>query len=116
MKDSLVIIGGSGSLTDNKNSIGYDKIYPSLIENNIKDLELYNLSKPGNDVTEALKGLDESLHKIKPSFAIIDLGLVDCSPRVFSRKRTCLSIDVARIFAAANIWYTEKASKDSHKD
>lgn len=86
MKENLIIIGGSGSLIDDKNKIGYDYIYPTLIMKYITHLKQSNLSQHGNDVLEAVPSLEQHLQVIKPKIAIIDLGLVDCSPRVFTRK------------------------------
>lgn len=86
MKKKLVILGDSLSMPRINDGVLYEDSYPSILANSI-DFEVINRSRRANDTNEQLKLQNsfDDVTSIKPDIVVLHLGIVDCSPRLFSR-------------------------------
>ncbi|RJP80699.1 MAG: SGNH/GDSL hydrolase family protein [Desulfobacteraceae bacterium] len=92
-KERIVVIGDSLPLPriDDDNHVLWDKTWPYLLHNELnKDgnhYEVINCSIRSRTI-ETVTGHDFNEHILwkKPDIIILQVGIVDCAPRIFSRK------------------------------
>ncbi len=82
----ILLLADSLALPNKKENIGSEETYVSLVMNKYQHFEIKQLSEMGNDTEQTLKLLTDKVIGLRPKFAIIQLGITDCAPRVFRRN------------------------------
>lgn len=84
----IVILGDSLALPRPNEGIGPKDTYPLLIQRSCPDGDIQNKARYRNDTTlqTTPKQMKEDLISEIPDVVIIHLGIVDCAPRLFTRK------------------------------
>jgi lysophospholipase L1-like esterase len=83
----VLVVGDSLSLTRHESGLAYEQIYPVRLQRELPDDIVINGSLRGNSSeTVAAEGyLTEYVRPLRPDTVVIQLGIVDCTPRLFSR-------------------------------
>ncbi len=82
----LLIIGDSLSMSRYCDGIGYQDMYSSRISIDFPGRLIINASERGNTTTRVCTSvyLDEYVHPLAPDVAVLQLGVVDCLPRLLT--------------------------------
>lgn len=86
----ILVVGDSLSMARLDSGIGFEETYAYLLQNQLKNSIVINASVRANDSKNALSEnyVYETLDAIKPDLIVYFLGVVDCMPRLFSRKES----------------------------
>lgn len=87
----IMIVGDSLCLPRKENgiSVKYDNIYPVLLSKRFKQYEFINFSKRSNTIVNVRSELNEII-LYEPKVVIFQIGVVDCAPRIFSKRERYL--------------------------
>lgn len=91
----ILIIGDSLSMSRHVDGITYDVMYSTLLSNVFRDWLVVNGSQRANTSRRVVDRSyqEEYLLPLRPDFVILQIGVVDCLPRLLSRtERIALSI------------------------
>ena len=82
------VIADSLAIPRSKEGVPYEKTYPYLIQKSVMKNEIYvaNNAKRA-ETTESAVDPFSSIHYIKSDYALIQIGIVDCTPRLFSKRQ-----------------------------
>lgn len=97
----ILLVGDSLSMARLDSGIGFEETYAYLLQNQLKSSIVINASVRANDSQNALSEnyVYETLDAVKPDLIVYFLGVVDCMPRLFSRRENLiLSLLMARNF------------------
>lgn len=94
----ILIIGDSLSLQNEREKLSKNDTYSGKIINKYNNDSVTLLAEMGNDTRQAIKSAEHHINKIKPNCAIIQLGIVDSAPRVFSRHELDLIMRLPHMF------------------
>ena len=111
----LLIIGDSLSMSRHEDGIGYEKMYSSLLALAFPSRLIVNASERANSTKRISSSayLGEYVYPMKPDVAIIQIGVVDCLPRLltdFQRRAVSLASRLSLTKGLANR-YIEHLSK-----
>jgi lysophospholipase L1-like esterase len=88
----VLIVGDSLNMVRTKSDICYEDTVQFNLKKSLRkyfEVEVFNSSKRTNDSSRILKSNDEKYYdfiQYSPDFVIINIGIVDCAPRLFTRK------------------------------
>lgn len=96
MKKRIIVITDSVGLPRPSINLPYDKTYVGLMEKTLDNVNLWTFSYGGRTVTEFLVYVKEVLELLKDKeffdYAVVAIGLVDCSVRLLPRPlRSCVN-------------------------
>ncbi len=85
-KKMVVIIGDSLAMP--RDDVPYASTYGSIISANMPYLEVINRSSRGNDAKKqsSAQAIFDDCEVFQPSVVIMQIGIVDCAPRLFGKK------------------------------
>ena len=85
-RQRVIIIGDSLAMP--REGVPYESTYSGVLSKNMPDLEVINRAKRGNDAKKqsGIQSLFDDFEVFLPSVVIMQLGIVDCAPRVFGKK------------------------------
>lgn len=86
-KKRLVLVGDSLGMPRPEEDLHYDQTYPYLLRSKLKDWEIIQRNKRANDTTIQTRkdSLKDDILYLSPNIVTIQLGIVDCAPRLFGR-------------------------------
>lgn len=84
--DNLLIIGDSLSLPNAAEQVDAALTYPTLLSKHFERATIKHSAIIGNDTKVAKGKIKEDILDFQPSHALVQLGIVDCAPRVFLRN------------------------------
>lgn len=84
----ILLVGDSLSMARLDSGIGFEETYAYLLQIQLKNSIIINASVRANDSQNALSEnySYETLDAVNPDLVIYFLGVVDCMPRLFSRR------------------------------
>jgi lysophospholipase L1-like esterase len=88
-KDRVVIIGDSLSMPRPDESLFYEETYPYLLKQDLgNSFEVINRGKRANTIKHQSEdqNIFDDIIFFYPKYVVIQLGIVDCAPRLFSRR------------------------------
>ncbi len=88
-RERLVILSDSLSMPRPDESLLYEETYPYLLQQELgNNVEVINRGKRANTIQE--QSLDQCVYDdiifFYPKYVVIQLGIVDCAPRLFSKR------------------------------
>jgi len=88
-RERVVILSDSLSMPRPDESLLYEETYPYLLQHELgNDVEVINRGKRANTIQE--QSIDQCVYDdmifFYPKYVVIQLGIVDCAPRLFSRR------------------------------
>lgn len=88
MKQRIVILGDSLSMPRRQEGLTYQDTYPYLLEQSGYDV--INRSKRANDTFKQNESLNlsDDISDFEADIIVIHLGIVDCAPRIFTKKES----------------------------
>jgi len=113
MNKRIVVLGDSLSMP--RPGIDYEDTYPYLLQT--KGYEVICRSKRGNDtnIQTLEQNILDDLIFLNPDIVVVHLGIVDCAPRLFSRKEqrvlsflpTYLRNKIINFFSKRRFYFTK---------
>lgn len=87
-KKSITILGDSLSMPRKKDGIAYENTYSCMLKN--YNFDVINRSRRANDTSKQceLLNISDDILDYDSDIYIIHLGIVDCAPRVFTRRES----------------------------
>lgn len=87
MIKKIVILGDSLGMVSIDDGVSYENTYPYLLKKMACDFEVISRNRRTNDSTRQLEYQNkmDDVVMLKPNYVIVQLGIVDCAPRVFGK-------------------------------
>jgi len=121
MNKRILLLGDSLGMPTGKNEITYEDTYPYILSKGMKDFEVVSRHRRTNDTTQQLKYqfIFDDVEMMNPDYMVIHLGIVDCSPRLFSRFQNAairklpnsLSKSIIKVFSKYRYFITKTFPK-----
>lgn len=86
MKQRIVILGDSLGMP--RPEVKLEETYPYILQENVSELLVYAKHRRANDTELQSNDLmiQDDIQYVNPDILIIHLGIVDCAPRLFSKR------------------------------
>lgn len=97
----ILVAGDSLGMVRPEEGLFVEDIYPYLLQKNLfNDFFVINASQRANNSSRIVSEdyLYENINAIRPDVVILHVGIVDCTPRVFSEIQKKLLAGMARVY------------------